>query len=1258
MAGYDIQITDETAATKYNYWIESCFNTTTTDIWFRVPSLSTGNTIFYCYSPDTELLTEDGWKNIKEFVDNKENIKIATLNQDKNLVEYQSPSAFFKLYHKGKLFHQSGKRIDFLVTPNHRVYAQTEIHKSNKKTFKTPFRLIRADELPKNVWYRKDFPFDGEEREYFILPKYERAYQFILRGKPVAFKKARKEKTFKLDDFLKFFGIWIAEGSLRKNGTIAISQSNIENRKIIKQWIEKLGYKITLTDTDLLFCDVQLNSWLKQFGRSHDKYIPNEFKNLSKRQLKILLDALMLGDGSIRYKDGSKECCYATVSKRLADDVQEILLKAGFVSNIRFRSDIYWLYFGTRKIVNSYNPKKENQKWVDYDGFVYCVEVPNHIIYTRRNGKGNWNGNCYYGNSGQVTQPTEAQTFTGLPIYMNSGSIPSGYGNFTLSNGKYLRCAAWYSGSYTTSGSLAAHTHTYTPLTDGSNSCQPNGTSGATNTISKCVHVHTTGSQTSNSQANTSDTKSIVFFTGSASSRLTLDGSSLVANIIAFYSGSSAPTGWSQDTQFTNYLLSGSSAACTIITGHTHTLSGTLQTGSDIATLYAEALNAIKGHYHTYSQATNKNLPAYITSYTITTSISQAIPVNFTAFFTVLPPLGWRQASEANLRFIMPSGSYGGLGGAAGTHVHTSSAATSDQIGGGYNNGKVSVGGTSQSDVVHTHNLTITTSAAGSEPPYIDVICAVKANDGGITYTLGSEETLAQTVPTRGYTPYTPSYASAFAFVETPRTATSKATEWEIRLNSGNRLSSYKITLADNIGEFRNNVTKFDPVRIWVKDGARFDLLIWGIIEDFDQIQQDSTTFTISGRSLGALGSYRAAKYNYYETDVYNILTSGVTALSGSMPEFTWGGYINSPNKTLTVVGERRKELDVMTEICERCSDTTHTWISRVCEGQHPDENRIPNVHFEEQRTIPSEVFYTPRDVIGYELLESSRACIQNLQVEYGQGLVSGSNVWTVSGSTFTFSPATATGSMRTGSCDNTVEARTEKGTPFWLMRTAADYLYIGSENRFWKLLVDMSGSAIYTGSGGTLATKWEYSKFGTGSTNTGSWGTFSVSDETYGFNLDGETSFNVPVDWATGSFTTGSGGYAPYNYWVRVSTTGSITTGSCYSIILASLSPCVWRSTGSESDATKQYEYVYRGDITDSGSAITYADTILSQVYQPIKVLRLVARGSTYWRPYYTYYWRGFDYSGSGRYRLTTVIHRRSLEGYVSILESARLST
>jgi hypothetical protein len=39
---------------------------------------------------------------------------------------------------------------------------------------------------------------------------------------------------------------------------------------------------------------------------------------------------------------------------------------------------------------------KKSDSWEKYNGKIYCVTVPNHIIYIRRNGKSSWTGNSFW----------------------------------------------------------------------------------------------------------------------------------------------------------------------------------------------------------------------------------------------------------------------------------------------------------------------------------------------------------------------------------------------------------------------------------------------------------------------------------------------------------------------------------------------------------------------------------------------------------------------------------------------------------------------------------------------------------------------------------------------------------------------------------------------------------------------------------------------------------------------------------------------
>ena len=150
----------------------------------------------------------------------------------------------------------------------------------------------------------------------------------------------------------------------------------------------------------------------------------------------------MLGDGS--YRNG-RPVKYSSTSKKLSDDAQEILLKIGLAgtqyldSSNRFGNPVWHLSISSMKALTPHvNSEVDSRKWVDYDGEVFCVEVPNHIIYVRREGKVCWCGNCVWKQGTNqyafdckivVGDGSTATYFTDLDkqITWNEGSLSANY---------------------------------------------------------------------------------------------------------------------------------------------------------------------------------------------------------------------------------------------------------------------------------------------------------------------------------------------------------------------------------------------------------------------------------------------------------------------------------------------------------------------------------------------------------------------------------------------------------------------------------------------------------------------------------------------------------------------------------------------------------------------------------------------------------------------------------------------------------------
>lgn len=360
-----------------------------------------------CYDEETEVLTEEGWKRFPRLstID-----KVCTLNKQ-GKIEYQLPSNYYEhIINSDSLVRVKTVLIDLLVTRNHKLYVRIIKNHSQKRS-EFPFELIEANRLLSEVretTFKKNGVWRGCEKKFFSLPS--------VKGK-----NTKQYEKHRMDDWIEFLGYWLTEGSCRKHYLktqkhyayeVGIAQSETKNKKKyekIKDCLMRLGYKFYASDRGFFISNKQLWNYCSRFGKARTKYIPRKLLSLPVRQLKILWEALMLGDG---YKGRYKQCFYTT-SKRLADDFQELTLKIGLSANLYYRPnrEVYNVSIITRK--NNPRVTRLQTSLEPYSGTVYCCQVPNHIIYVRRNGKPCWSGNSGYAgyNSSAFPMDSDARLY-------------------------------------------------------------------------------------------------------------------------------------------------------------------------------------------------------------------------------------------------------------------------------------------------------------------------------------------------------------------------------------------------------------------------------------------------------------------------------------------------------------------------------------------------------------------------------------------------------------------------------------------------------------------------------------------------------------------------------------------------------------------------------------------------------------------------------------------------------------------------------
>ena len=397
-----------------------------------------------CYDEDTEVLTADGWKHFRDL---SVSDNVATLNPATGVFNYMQPDVIRRYKHSGRMYRLANSCLDVLVTDNHRMLVRRRNHDS--------FEFIEArNAFGRELSYKKDGTWVGVEQPTFTLPAFQYKHRWGLLTRPA--------KTVSMDTFLMLLGMYLSEGNVRYNErhrvySIDITQVKPSSVAEAREALDRSGLRYTYQDSSHKFI---LNShhfanYFRQFGMAWEKRIPSFVFGLSVRQQRILFRWLMWGDG--HSKCGIPKS-YTTTSKGLADDFQRLCLHIGIAGRVVLKErsgtyhgkidgrdiytkhDCYTVQVINKKLtptVNRSHVKQQHaqeERFVDYDGFVYCCTMPRwHAIYVRRNGHSYWCGNSpRYALKGVVSKvipddmmPRDAATNEPFDILMNPMGIPS-----------------------------------------------------------------------------------------------------------------------------------------------------------------------------------------------------------------------------------------------------------------------------------------------------------------------------------------------------------------------------------------------------------------------------------------------------------------------------------------------------------------------------------------------------------------------------------------------------------------------------------------------------------------------------------------------------------------------------------------------------------------------------------------------------------------------------------------------------------------
>jgi LAGLIDADG DNA endonuclease family protein len=331
-----------------------------------------------CYSRDTEVLTNNGWKFFCD-VDEKTDLA-ATRNPLTKEMEFTPINFKVEYDYEGELLQWDSKEVNFCVTPEHRV----------------PFSY--RDTPDKIHFESAQWLADHRSGHHYV--------DLCSEWKPT-FDESISYFGMSAHQFAQFMGLYLSEGSCDLN-RITIYQNN--QNPVMQEILDNTGRKWKYDGASWRCVDPLLAQYLKQFGKAGHKYVPNQIKQMPSNIIKAFIYSYTMGDGHIRTRpNGAIEHTLFTISKRMANDFQELAQKAGWNSSLRIvkpqisimieegvereisNNGGYCITF--KKRAKRAELLNRNFSKVPYKGKIYCLNVPYHVLYIRRNGKPSWNGN-------------------------------------------------------------------------------------------------------------------------------------------------------------------------------------------------------------------------------------------------------------------------------------------------------------------------------------------------------------------------------------------------------------------------------------------------------------------------------------------------------------------------------------------------------------------------------------------------------------------------------------------------------------------------------------------------------------------------------------------------------------------------------------------------------------------------------------------------------------------------------------------------
>ena len=316
----------------------------------------------HCYSEDTEILTEKGWKTFDKVT---KDIKVAQWTTE-NTIQFVKPTEVVWQPYSGDMVSLESNNLSLLVTPNHRM-----VYKQVKSSYK---ETVASSFIKNNITSDVRIPLGG------IVTNTRLTHS---------------------DDFCKLIIATQADGTLLKDCS-GIQFEFKKERKIerLQNILDSLEAVYTVTETTRSTTRIYIKSSLLtkniRFFLTSSKDLSSNVLKLSKSNLTVLLEEVKYWDGTLT----KSNVILDTTSKETVDILQAVSHLLNYKATVnQYDKQTDYGTVTLYRLTLSLKAKPfsgvltTSPQTVPYKGFIGCVAVPSTYVVIRRNGKVSISGN-------------------------------------------------------------------------------------------------------------------------------------------------------------------------------------------------------------------------------------------------------------------------------------------------------------------------------------------------------------------------------------------------------------------------------------------------------------------------------------------------------------------------------------------------------------------------------------------------------------------------------------------------------------------------------------------------------------------------------------------------------------------------------------------------------------------------------------------------------------------------------------------------